>query len=104
MSEDMRNLLVNDDDPTIVLTLEDGTELECACLSVFEVEGQEYIALFPLTDNEDDDIILYRYHEESDEKWDVEYIEDDEEYEKVCDFFDQMLDDEEYEENYADLD
>lgn len=103
MSE-IRDLLVGEDEPTIVITLEDGSELECACLSVFEVENQEYIALYPLTDNDDEDIILYRYHEKSDEEWDIEYIEDDEEYEKICDFFDQMLDDEEYEENYAQLD
>lgn len=104
MSENMRDLLVGKDEPTIVLTLEDDSELECACLTVFDVNDKEYIALFPLTDNEDGDILLYRYHENSDDDWDVEYIEDDEEYEIVCDFFDQMLDDAEYEENYGDLD
>lgn len=104
MSETMRDLLVGKEEPTIVLTLEGGSELECACLTVFDVNEKEYIALFPLTDNEDEDILLYRYHENSDDDWDVEYIEDDEEYEIVCDFFDQMLDDAEYEENYGGLD
>lgn len=101
---DMRDLLVGEDEPTIVITLEDGSELECAVLTVFDVEEKEYIALYPLTGNDDEEVILYRYHESSDEEWDVEYIEDDEEYEKVCDIFDQMLDDAEYEESYAELD
>ena len=36
---------------TITLTLDDDTEIECAILTVFPVEKQEYIALLPLDEN-----------------------------------------------------
>ena len=36
---------------TITLTLDDDTEIECAILTVFPVDAQEYIALLPLDEN-----------------------------------------------------
>ena len=36
---------------TITLTMEDDTEVECAVLTVFPVDGKEYIALLPLDEN-----------------------------------------------------
>ena len=33
---------------TVTLTLDNDEELECAVLTIYEVEGQEYIALLPL--------------------------------------------------------
>ena len=32
---------------TITLTLDDDTEVECAILTIFPVDAQEYIALLP---------------------------------------------------------
>lgn len=95
---DMRKLLVKDDEPTVILTLEDGSEMECAVLTIFEVEEKEYIALFPLDGKDDADILLYGYknlgvnEETGEEDLDLLYIEDDEEYEKVSDVFDMLLD------------
>ena len=37
---------------TITLTLDDDTEIECAILTVFPVDAQEYIALLPLDETE----------------------------------------------------
>ena len=38
---------------TVTLTLENDEELECAVLTIFETDGQEYIALLPLDENGD---------------------------------------------------
>ena len=86
--------------PVVTLTLEDDTELECAVLSVFPVEGYEgdYAALLPTKDidNEDGEIFLYRYKEIDDENLDITNIEDDEEFEAVSEAFDAILDQEEF--------
>ncbi len=86
--------------PVVTLTLEDDTELECAVLSVFPVEGYEgdYAALLPTKDidNEDGEIFLYRYKEIDDENLDITNIEDDKEFEAVSEAFDAILDQEEF--------
>lgn len=101
---DFRKLLVKEDEPTVILTLEDGNELECAVLTIFEVEDKEYMALFPLDGEDDADILLYGYKEVGEDDLELIYIEDDEEYEKVSDVFDMLLDEVEYEESYAKMD
>ena len=101
---DIRKLLVKEDEPTVILTLEDGTELECAVLTIFEVEEKEYMALFPLDGEDDADIFLHGYKEIGEDDLELIYIEDDEEYEKVSDVFDMLLDEAEYEENYSEMD
>lgn len=101
---DMRKLLVKEDEPTVILNLEDGRELECAVLTIFEVEEKEYMALFPLDGEDDADILLYGYKEAGEDGLELIYIEDDEEYERVSDVFDMLLDEAEYEENFAELD
>ena len=54
--------------PTIKLTLEDDTVLECAVLTTFPVEGfGEYIALVPLNKNgksPEGETYLFRFSEE----------------------------------------
>ena len=49
---------------TITLTLDDDTEIECAILTVFPVDAQEYIALLPLDENgqnQDGEVYLYKF-------------------------------------------
>lgn len=101
---DIRKLLVKEDEPTVILTLEDESELECAVLTIFEVEEKEYMALFPLDGDDDADILLYGYKEVGEDDLELIYIEDDEEYEKVSDVFDMLLDEAEYEENFSGMD
>ena len=85
---------------TVTLTLDDDTELECAVLTIYEVDGKEYIALLPMNDeeNEDGDVFLYRYVETEDGEPTLENIEDDDEYEAAADAFDEWLDEQEFEE------
>lgn len=46
----------------VILNLEDG-DLECGVITIFEMDGQDYIALFPMDENGEpasDDVYLYR--------------------------------------------
>jgi len=84
---------------TVTLTLDDGSELECVVLTIFEAGERDYIALLPLDgkEAEDGEVFLYRY-KEVDGTPELENILDDEEYEIVVDAFDEMLDEAEYDE------
>jgi len=85
---------------TVTLTLDDGTVLECAVLTIFPAGENEYIALLPINEegeNEDGEVFLYRFREEDGEPT-LENIEDDDEYEMVTDAFDEILDEQEYDE------
>ena len=84
---------------TVTLTLEDGTEVECAIISIFEADKKDYIALLPLSGEEEinGDVYIYRYIEDGNGEPSLENIEDDAEYEMAADAFDEQLDLEEYE-------
>lgn len=98
--KNMNQDAANDEEMTVTLTLDDGTELECVVLTIFEAADREYIALLPLDGNEaeDGEVYLYRYTEDANGAPDIQNIESDEEYEIVADAFDELLDTEEYEE------
>lgn len=85
---------------TVTLTLDDGSELECIVLTIFPAGGKDYIALLPMEGAEADEgeVYLYRYSEDAEGNPDLLNIEDDEEYEIVSDAFDELLDAEEYDE------
>ena len=98
--KNMNQDAANDEEMTVTLTLDDGTDLECVVLSIFEAADREYIALLPLDgiEAEDGEVYLYRYTEDANGNPDIQNIESDEEYEIVADAFDELLDTEEYEE------
>ena len=85
---------LEDDLGTVVLTMDDDTELECSIVCIYPVGDKQYIALMPIAENgeeiESDEILIYRY---------VENIEDDDEYDAAADAFDEILDDEEFDED-----
>jgi uncharacterized protein YrzB (UPF0473 family) len=91
----------NEEVVTVTLTLDNDEEIECAVLTIYEVDGKEYIALLPVDEegqaNEDGEVYLYRYIETEDGEPTLENIEDDDEYEAVADAFDEMLDELEFE-------
>ena len=98
--KNMNQDAANDEEMTVTLTLDDGTDLECVVLTIFEAADKEYIALLPLDGNEaeDGEVYLYRYTEDANGNPDIQNIESDEEYEIVADAFDELLDTEEYDE------
>lgn len=94
----------DDEEMTVELELEDGTNVNCAIITILTVEGKDYIALLPLNENgenEDGEVWFYAYSENPDvpdEEPVLDYIEDDDEYEKVADAFDEYLDNCEFDE------
>ena len=94
-----------DDYGVITLTLDDDTELECSIISIFSVEGkeQQYIALLPLDEEgeipEESEVLIYRFIDNGDNEPTLENIEDDDEFEMAADAFDEILDEQEFEED-----
>lgn len=99
-----KNKNFEDEEMTVELELEDGTVVNCAIITILEVESKEYIVLLPLDENgenEDGEVWFYGYSENPDdpnEEPELHFIEDDEEYEKVADAFDEYLDNCEFDE------
>ena len=91
--KNMNQDAANDEEMTVTLTLDDGTDLECVVLTIFEAADKEYIALLPLDGNEaeDGEVYLYRYTEDADGNPDIQNIESDEEYNKAAIAFDTVL-------------
>lgn len=84
----------NNDPNIITLTLDDDTEVNCAILTVFPVNGKEYIALLPLDENgqnEEGEVYLYAFSENEDGSPTLDNIEDDQEYMAAADAFDTIL-------------
>lgn len=92
------------DEEIMTLTLEDGTEIECAVIAVFPVEEKEYIALLPLENQEDGEVFLYGYEEDEEGGFELVSIESDEEYDAVTKAFDEILDEAELDELFDDED
>ncbi len=93
-----------DEEMTVELELDDGAVVNCAIITILTVEKKDYIALLPLNEkgeNEDGEVWFYGYSENPDdpnEEPELQYIEDDDEYEKVADAFDEYLDNCEFDE------
>ena len=85
---DERNLEVEETE-VITLEFDDGVEVECEIMGVFDYEGKEYIALIP--DDGSDDVYIYGYKEVGDAEFELVDIEDDAEFEKVVAEFDKIV-------------
>lgn len=89
---------------TVELSLDNGQDVTCAVITILEVEKQDYIVLLPLDEkgeNQDGEVWFYRYSENPDDPNEepvLDFIDSDEEYEKVADAFDEFLDDQEFDE------
>lgn len=77
----------------ITLEFDDGVEVECEIMGVFEYEGKEYIALIP--DDGSDDVYIYGYKEVGEDEFELVDIEDDAEFEKVVAEFESIVAEEE---------
>ncbi len=73
----------------ITLEFDDGAEIECEIMGVFDYEGKEYIALLP--NDGSDDVYIYGYKEVGEEEFELVDIEDDAEFEKVVAEFDAIM-------------
>lgn len=101
MSSFNKNMELSENEELFVtLELDDDTELECQVIMIFEVNDRDYIALLPTEgeEYENGEVYLYRYEEDADGEPSLDNIESEEEYEMVADAFDEILDEEEYDE------
>ena len=73
----------------ITLEFDDGAEIECEIMGVFDYEGKEYIALIP--NDGSDDVYIYGYKEVGEEEFELVDIDSDEEFEKVVAEFDKIM-------------
>ena len=93
-----------EEEMTVELELDDGTNVNCAVITIITVNSSDYIVLLPLNDkgdNEDGEVWFYRYSENPDDPNEepvLDYIDDDDEYEAVADAFDEYLDNCEFDE------
>ena len=90
---------------TVTLTLDNDETVECAILTIYEVDGHKYIALLPLNEegeSEDGDVYLYRFIDTNPNEPELENILDDDEYEIAADAFDECMDEQEFEELASD--
>lgn len=78
---------------SIVLTLDDDSEVECGVIGVFDVGDKAYIALLTM---EDEQILLYHYIEDPEDEDEVtfEVIEDEAEFQMVSNAFYELYVDE----------
>ena len=91
----------DDRDMSVDITMEDGTVVTCEIETIFSIGEQDYIALLPQLEDEEDVVWFYGYSENPDdvnEEPELRYIEDDEEYEAVCDAYDEWLDNADFDE------
>lgn len=94
---------IEGEEMTVTLELDDG-DVDCAVVTILPVDGKDYIVLMPLDENgenEDGEVWFYGYSENPDDPNEepvLSYIEDDEEYEKVEEAFDEYLDSCEFDE------
>jgi uncharacterized protein YrzB (UPF0473 family) len=94
------NEMDDPDDYRVTLDLEDGTSVECGILTILEVDGQDYIVLIPVDENDEPadegEVFIYRYFEDEDGTPSIENMEEGEEFDKVSKAFDEFLDEQEF--------
>ena len=88
MTENKQNIM-EEEAAIITLEFDDGVELECEIMGVFEYNGKEYIALIPLDDS--DDVYIYGYKEVGEEEFELVDIEDDAEFEGAVAEFEAIM-------------
>lgn len=90
---DEKKKVENEETDVITLEFDDGAEVECEIMGVFDFNGKEYIALIP--DDGTDDVYIYGYKEVGEDEFELVDIEDDAEFESVVAEFDKIMMEEE---------
>ena len=85
MSEELESNLVE-------LADEDGNVTQCEIYDVVDFEGKTYVMLLPQEDGEEDpEIIVMEYVEEGEEGF-FQNIDDEEEFDRVCEYIESLAD------------
>ena len=79
-----------EDVPQITLEFDDGENIVCEPLFIFDFEEQDYIALVPV-DEENDEVFLYLYNEFDNGEFEFLDIEDDAQFDRVAKEFERII-------------
>ena len=93
MADQKKNPEMEEDVEIITLEFDEGEEVECEIMGVFDFNGKEYIALIP--DDGTDDVYIYGYKEIGEEEFEIVDIENDAEFEAVAAEFAKIMDEQE---------
>ena len=75
---------------------EDGSVIKCEIYDVIDFENKTYALLIPYgEDDEDTEVIVMEYIEESEDSGYFKSIEDEDEFNRVCEYV-QTMDDEDF--------
>lgn len=83
-----------DEDQIIETIDENGNLIKFELFDIVEVDEQEYALLLPVEEKESDEVVLMKITKDG-EEYLFETIEDDEEFEKVAQYVENMDDEEE---------
>lgn len=93
MADQKKNPDMEEEVDIITLEFDEGEEVECEIMGVFDFNGKEYIALIP--DDGTDDVYIYGYKEVGEDEFEIIDIDDDAEFEAVAAEFDKIMDEQE---------
>ncbi|MFR5859884.1 MAG: DUF1292 domain-containing protein [Clostridia bacterium] len=93
MADQKKNPDMEEEVDIITLEFDEGEEVECEIMGVFDFNGKEYIALIP--DDGTDDVYIYGYKEVGEDEFEIVDIDDDAEFEAVAAEFDKIMDEQE---------
>lgn len=87
---------LTEEDEVVTLVDEEGAEHDFTVIDIIEVEGAEYAIMLPV-DEENNEAIILKFSKDEDGNELLVDIEDDEEWEKVSDAWEEMIAEEEEE-------
>ena len=89
MSDEIKNVGIEEEEDIITLEFDDNTAVDCFMMGVFEANGKEYIALEPTDDSEE--VYIYGYKEIGDDEFELVDIVDDAEFDAAAAEFDAIM-------------
>ena len=85
--------MTNEEQNFVELCDEEGNVTKCEVYDIVDFEGKTYAMLLPLEEGneEDPELIVLEYLEEGEECY-FQNIDDEEEFERVCDYIESLAD------------
>ena len=88
----------NEDIQYVEVLWEDGSVIKCEIYDVIDFENKTYALLIPMgEDDEDTEVIVMEYVEDDEDNAHFQTIDDEDEFNRVCEYV-QSFEDEEYDE------
>ena len=95
MANEKKNIPENEEPEIFLLTDESGKESKFELIGETEVDGSIYYAMIPIEEGSDEYVILKVVPDENGEDM-LESVDDDDEFDKIADIFDDMFMDTDY--------